>query len=226
MSLRVPSRALGPSRSQRARWRARFGEPVVDRALEEGFERLLDQPEAGNWRSSAPSGAELYLPLRPATGRSYQVAVWASGVAAGTSRAINLSTPPISYADLLPTGLQVSIGIVADRQDFTNRTPDDIAVILELQRLAVSGDVNTFYGDQVLPGAGEILDRVAAPNHVNTLYRITGLREDTPLFANGRARLTGLARAVLSPGAAVSVVITAALICQRLHDRPLARLRS
>lgn len=208
----------------RAAWRARFGDLRAPLPLAYGFDRIADQAEAGAYRGSAPDGGELYIPLR-AGPTTYLNAVWASGLPAGTSRAIVLNTAPISFADLLPTGLHVSVRIIADRTDVTNRTPDNVAVIVELESLRCSGDVNVFYGDQVLPGAGEILQEVASPNQITTLYRITGLREDTPLLANGTAQLRGVARAVLSPDASVRTVITAALVVQRLRDAPLDLLR-
>lgn len=207
---------------KKAKLEARFGWLPETSPAPMGYNRLLNQPQIGAYRSSAPSGAELYIPLRFA-GANYVVGTFAAAAAAGSNFAIAAETPPVNFADLQITGIQFAVELIADREGVGGFNPNDIAAIVELNTLFAAGNVNAFYSDQVLPGAGEIIGQTSAPNHVRTVYRMTGLRDNSVLEKNGTAALTGSCEIPISPETATSVVLSGSIICQRLRDAVLDR---
>lgn len=216
------SRKAAKAAKKKARMEARFGYLPDTRPAPMGYDRLLNQPQFGTYRASAPSGAELYIPLR-FSGANYLVATFAAAAAAGSTFSIDAETPAVNYADLQITGIQMSIEIIADREAVGGFNPNDIGVITQLTTLLAAGNVNAFYADQVLPGSGEVAPQASAPNHIRSTYRMTGLRDNSVLEKNGTATLTGSCEIPISPETAVSVVITGSLICQRLRDAVLDR---
>lgn len=202
-------------------------EPSIAR----GYERLANFPTTGFYPGSAAAGVEQFVNVQ-FSGEIFTQADFAAAAAAGSTAAIDGESDQINYADLQVTALQIAVQVQWDRVVPAAAATDpyvgpsnDAFILVNLSSLIVSGNVNAFYSDQVLPSAGQVIAHTRGAQSETWVYRITGLRDDAVMEKNSTAELNGSVVLVKSPETAGSVIVTASVVAQRLRDSVLDRRR-